>query len=149
MNFLTLWITEGTSFYRTPLTFECQWYFWQHHQVARTFQIEIVINDEEHRHYQGLPPTEFDVRNIRCKYGLNLQTVFQGRFTCIAKILYVMSNFTLNCTTNNNFIVKTYHNFDCIRFFLSLADFRRNAAPSVIFQGTERPGCCVEPVDHI
>ena len=33
-----------------------------------------------------------------------------------------------------------------VRFFLFLADFRRNAAPSVIFQGTERPGCCVEPV---
>ena len=35
-----------------------------------------------------------------------------------------------------------------VRFFLFLADFRRNAAPSVIFQGTERPGCCVEPVTY-
>ena len=29
------------------------------------------------------------------------------------------------------------------------ADFRRNATPSVIFQGTECPGCCVQAVPYL
>ena len=60
------------------------------------------------------------------------------------KNLYVTTNFT-KCTTK---IIVSKRTQIYVRFFLFLADFWRNAAPSVIFQGTERPGCCVQAVPY-
>ena len=58
----------------------------------------------------------------------------------------IMSIFKLH---NKNSLIISNGNLICIKFLLFSADFRRNAAPSVIFQGTERPGCCEEPVPYL
>ena len=78
-----------------------------------TFQIEIDIME------RGITATPFG----ESQETMHAQQIF-------------MSNFKLHIKNSLN------GNLICIKFLLFSADFRRNAAPSVTFQGTEHPGCC-------